>query len=120
MTRLLLLLVLLQAAGCGLPLTARVAPTRVPATQPAAPFRGAPQTVSAQTGMANATVGAVTGLQSEGDVAGIAVQQVVPWGVVGLLVLVFWSMMRLMRYVVRLSHERELKRIEQRGRGNGF
>lgn len=48
----------------------------------------------------------------------VNIDQLVPWGVVLVLVLNNWRSNALARRVIQLSHERELKRIELRARSD--
>lgn len=111
MIRLVLLLAFIFAAGCVPPLPrVRVVPrARSSSSQPAA-LSSTPVAAPVQSGAVNATVGAATGIQSGGDVAGIRVESVAPWGTIVLLGVVLVT-------ALVLSHRREVLRIKARCNG---
>lgn len=99
---------LLYGAGCSASQASRTILRR----EVERPAQAIPPVVApAQAGAVNATVGAATGVSSD-----VSVQAVVPWGVVGLLAVVLLSLMVLLGYIVRLSHLREIRRIQARCR----
>lgn len=99
------LLLLSGAAGCRARARSLEAFPRASGSQPAAEIN--PVVAPAQAGAVNTTVGAATGLSSAGDVAGIRVESVAPWGTIVLLGTVLMT-------ALILSHRRELMRIRAR------